>query len=93
LLSGGSGSPGGNSGWGSSELVLSLPRVCQWFLPDFGDSPDKLLERIEPYLQDSIRRALQLFRLPNGRLDVNSIVIKYDSYSFECRSFSVVVAD
>jgi hypothetical protein len=85
--------PPGSSGTGGGEtLVVCLPRVCQWFLQDFGDSPEHLLARVEPYLRDAARRALGRFRTPAGRPDASRIAVRYDAYSFECRPF-VVLAD
>jgi hypothetical protein len=76
---------------GSNEIVLHLPRVCQWYSCDFGNSPEDLLIKIEPYLQDNVRRALERFKTGRGRsLDMNAITIRYQQYSFECRSFVVV---
>jgi Protein of unknown function, DUF547 len=82
------------------ELVLHLPRVCQWFMADFGGNGDgsggggaateSMLRRLEPYFKDPIRRALERFKLADGKFDMGSITIRFYSYNFECRPFVVV---
>jgi hypothetical protein len=84
------------AGNGNSEiLVLCFPRVCQWFLPDFGDSPEQLIVKVEPYLPDAVRRVLERFKTTSGarRLDMSRISVRYDTYNFECRPFVVAMAD
>lgn len=75
---------------GPQEIVLQLPRICQWFFNDFGTSNEDLLHKIVPYLPDSIRRSLERFRTEDGRFDTDFISIRFEPYSFECRTFTVV---
>ena len=83
---------------GSGDLELKLPRICQWFADDFGNTRSDMLSAIEPYLPNDVQHQLDGCRLstpvdkestgPN-RYDMSSIIIRYHSYNFECRPLSI----
>ena len=58
-----------------SGLVVSLPRICQWFRDDFGGSDHGLLQRIEPFLPREVQRALR----------GGGYSIRYLSWQYECQ--------
>lgn len=70
---------------GSGDLELKLPKICQWFADDFGSSRENLLNHVERFLPDDVRRQLAGCRLPReGRFDMSSCTIRYHSFNFEC---------
>ena len=63
---------------GGNEVLLQLPRVCQWFLDDFGGSNEGLLQRIEDFLPENDRRALKACWLSREkRFDMKSISVRF----------------
>jgi hypothetical protein len=69
------------------EIVIYLPRVCQWFSGDFGGgSNDDILRRIEHYLSEDKRRLLATCWIERGkRVNFGDLSVKFLPYSFECR--------
>jgi hypothetical protein len=75
---------------GPKELVLQLPRMCQWFFDDFGGSDELLLAKIEPFLKPEYRQMLACCWSHRDRMfDTSTITIKYLPYSFECRPLAL----
>ena len=74
----------------SGDLQLILPRICQWFSDDFGPSRSDLLTALEPFLAPDVQDQLNGCRLPSGQFDMNSIVVRYLAYNFECRPLALV---
>lgn len=70
------------------KLIVELPRVCEWYFDDFGNSEQDLLRLIEPFLsqahQDLLRSCRSRPSDPSS-LDMGLISIRYQSYSYECR--------
>lgn len=58
------------------DVIVSLPRICQWYFDDFGGSNVALIEKLRSYLPDQ--------ELLNS-VDLNSITIRYFPFKFECR--------
>jgi hypothetical protein len=65
------------------DVVVQLPRICQWFLEDFGSQED-LLNKIEPYLKSEEKLKLQ-----RARQNTQSILIRFADFSFKCRPLSL----
>ena len=75
----------------TNEIVVQLPRVCQWFSEDFGSCPENLLEKVEPYLTGHHRKLLTNLRpLPSRRFVMDAISIRYHPFSFECRPLTLL---
>ena len=71
-----------------SVVLVTLPRVCQWFADDFGKgSNTDVLKHIERYLPTKQRELLaSCWSERHGRY-VN-VTVKHLSFSFECRSLA-----
>lgn len=70
----------------SGDVVVQMPRVCQWFLDDFGSQED-LLTQLRPYLRPSVRKVLNTcWSSRRQRFKMNMLSVRYYSYSFECRT-------
>ena len=75
------------------KIILELPRVCEWFLDDFGGSEESLLRQIEPYLLEDVRRQLETCRSrETGSYDMNLVTVRYQAYSFECRPLQLFIS-
>ncbi|GKY98391.1 hypothetical protein MPSEU_000796600 [Mayamaea pseudoterrestris] len=75
------------------KVVVELPRICEWYFADFGQSDDELLGLLESYLSDDCREALRKCRLSEtGSYDMNLISIRYQSYNYECRPLQLYEA-
>ena len=75
----------------TNEIVVQLPRVCQWFAEDFGSCPENLLEKVEPCRTGHHRRPLtNLKPLPSRRFVTDAIYIRYYPFSFECRPLTLL---
>ena len=68
---------------GSNDVIVNLPRVCQWFLDDFG-SQEGLLQKINHLLKSEDRLLLEKARLAGSHVSV-----RFEEYSFKCRPFSL----
>ena len=75
-----------------SGIVVTLPKVCQWFSGDIGDgSLNAILLMIQSFL-DGERRALlaSCYSESERRFNLSDIQVKYLSYSFECRNLRLL---
>lgn len=74
---------------GSGDLEIKLPKICQWFADDFGSTRESLLNKIERFLPDDVRKQLAGCRLPpDDRIDMSSCTIRYSTFNFECKPLS-----
>lgn len=69
---------------GSNTVIAQLPRICQWFIDDFG-SDDELLEKISPFLK-SYDRAKYTKAKSSGA----NVSVRFNEFSFKCRPFSLL---
>ena len=75
------------------KIILELPRICEWYFADFGNSEEDMLLRIEPYLRHESRKLLRsCWSHELGAYDMQLISIRYQSYSYECRPLQLVKA-
>jgi hypothetical protein len=75
-----------------SGIVVTLPKVCQWFSDDIGDgSINAVLLMIQSCL-DGERRALlaSCYSESERRFNLNDVQVKYLSYNFECRNLRLM---
>ncbi|GAX14092.1 hypothetical protein FisN_8Hh072 [Fistulifera solaris] len=63
----------------SKDLVIHLPRICQWYRDDFGESDEDLLKRIRECLPESVRQA--------SKTTPVELLVRFLPYQFECRPF------
>jgi Protein of unknown function, DUF547 len=70
----------------TTEVSISLPRVCQWFAEDFGSSQSDLLVKIEPFLKKSERDKLIACHVPGEQRRYD---VRYKEYNFQCRSLAL----
>ena len=71
------------------EVVVTLPRICQWYSNDFGASSEQMLRKVCPYLEDSSR--LSPFWIEaKQRYNMNGISVKFDDYSFQCQNLELL---
>jgi hypothetical protein len=78
------------------DLVISVPRICQWFFLDFAEdgSTSSFLEVIVPFLSEGKRKTLkQYWNDTEKRYDLSAWNIKYLPYSFECSQLTLETAD
>ena len=68
---------------GSKDIVVNLPRICQWFLDDFG-TQDDLLQKVAKFLKHDDQ--LLIDRAWSDDANVN---IRFNDFSFKCRPLSV----
>eukprot|EP00977_Amphora_coffeiformis_P020520 scaffold8332_cov172-Amphora_coffeaeformis.AAC.2 len=68
---------------GSNDVVVNLPRICQWFLDDFGSQED-LLQKIDHLLKSEDRLSLE-----KARLTGLNVTVRFDDYSFKCKPFTL----
>lgn len=73
-----------------SGIIIYIPRVCLWFLADFGN-PEDLVRKIEPFLREGDREVLAKYRssVHSNSFDMDSITIRYLQYNFECRTLEL----
>ena len=75
------------------EILIYLPRICQWFANDFGDgSASDVIKAIEPFLSEKKRKILRhnFYKAQKNDFEVSMRSIRYNNYSFECRNLTVV---
>jgi hypothetical protein len=76
---------------GQRKVVVEVPRVCEWFLSDFGGYEDELLSTLEPFLSEEHRRELSKCRsCESGGWDMALISIRYQAYNYECRPLQLL---
>ena len=69
-----------------NDLVLILPRICQWFLDDFGGTDESLLKLIEKHVPSGLRKLLSARWTPEERrFDMKGVTIKYHNFQYDCR--------
>jgi hypothetical protein len=61
------------------ETVVTVPRLCQWYMEDFGGSEVSLLDQIKVYLPD--QALLQ---------DLKNVTIRFLPFKYECRPLSLI---
>lgn len=67
------------------DVLMYLPRICQWFSADFG-SNEEMLRKVVPYLREEVRQLLASSGVVSGNsIDVSLVSIRYLPYSFDCR--------
>jgi hypothetical protein len=64
----------------SRDLVVQMPRICQWYRDDFGESDEDLLKRIRKFLPDGVRQAIKTTSA--------ELLVRFLPYQFECRPFA-----
>jgi len=70
----------------SRDLLVSLPRICQWYAEDFG-TQEQLLRKIEPFLEESERRKLAAcWDSASRRFDMKCVSVRYLEYNFQCQT-------
>lgn len=69
----------------NKDLIIQLPRICQWYRDDFGDSDDELLRSIRDFLPDSVRQATKTTSA--------ELIVRFSPYQFECRQFVSILMD
>ena len=76
---------------GVREVVLTLPRVCQWYGQDFG-SQANMVNNLAPYLKavDRDKLLATCWSSRKNAYDMSCITIKYDDFSFVCRPLSIL---
>lgn len=67
---------------GSNEIVLTVPRICQWYLDDFGSSED-LVAKLSPLLKGEDRTVVEEALQSN-------VNVRYSDYSFKCRPLTLI---
>jgi hypothetical protein len=78
------------------DLVISVPRICQWFFLDFSrdGSTSLFLESIVPFLSEGKRKTLKQYWNDEGkRYDLSAWNIRFSPYSYECRYLTLSTAD
>ncbi|KAL7573071.1 hypothetical protein ACA910_018757 [Epithemia clementina (nom. ined.)] len=73
---------------GPRDVVVTLPRVCQWFAQDFGGGkPVDLITKLAPYMKTADLETLRsvAWSPTKNRYDMSCITIKYEDFSFVCR--------
>jgi len=73
---------------GKNDIQISLPRVCQWFVEDFGPnaSASDIIASIEPYLSEEKRDALRvIWNAKKKSYEIGMFGVKYLSFNYECR--------
>jgi hypothetical protein len=72
------------------KINIDIPRICEWFLGDFGGSEDELLKNVGPYLSDWQRKELSTCWLSESQCyDTTFITIRYQPFNFECRPLTL----
>ena len=68
------------------EVIVTLPRICQWFRNDFGESEDAILRGLEAFLPNKAQRILAACWLSlERRFDMKCVHLRYLPYQFDCR--------
>jgi hypothetical protein len=78
------------------DLVISVPRICEWFYLDFSrdGSTSSFLELIAPFLSEGKRKTLKKYWNDEGkRYELRAWNIKFLPYSFECRYLTLDTPD
>lgn len=68
---------------GSNDIIVQLPRICQWFMDDFGSEED-VLEKIGPFLKTDDRA-----RYINAKSTGLNVSVRFHDFSYKCRPFSL----
>jgi len=65
----------------NNQHVCMLPRVCQWYASDFGESNYSILKTLERYLGHHERKFLDSIEFANF-----PVTLKYLPFDFECHT-------
>ena len=66
-------------------LTIKLPRVCSWYLEDFGETQNELLENIQAYLKiEDEKLVIQCLE------DSSNITVKTLPFKFVCRNLTLL---
>ena len=68
---------------GSNDVIVNLPRICQWFQDDFG-SQEELLSKIVPFMKTT-----DSLSIDQAKSAGQNISIRFDDFSFKCRQLSL----
>jgi hypothetical protein len=75
---------------GVKEVQITLPRVCQWFLDDFGPSKD-LLTKVSAYLKPEEQAKLKCCVLStDNAIDMSCVTLRFEDYNFNCAPLTLV---
>jgi hypothetical protein len=70
---------------GSNEVILTLPRICQWYLDDFGASQNDLARKIVRLLKAESRNVVK-----EGLKAKGNVSLRFSDFSFKCRPLSLL---
>ena len=66
-------------------LTIKLPRVCSWYLEDFGETQNELLKNIQDYLNSEDKKLLI-----QSLEDSSNITVKPLPFKFVCRNLTLL---
>lgn len=65
--------------FGKKGVVVTLPRICQWYESDFGKQNSKILQTLYPFFSEEVRFAITPFLE-----ECKGITVKFSSYNYHC---------
>jgi len=72
----------------NGDMEIFLPRMCRWYANDFGAGSEDIIQKVKPFLSDSIQELISLCE-PDENEKYN-LSIKFSPYSFECRKLALL---
>uniref|UniRef100_A0A7S0G7M2 DUF547 domain-containing protein n=1 Tax=Proboscia inermis TaxID=420281 RepID=A0A7S0G7M2_9STRA len=78
---------------GVGELIVELPKICQWYAKDFGASDDEVLGKIERFLKVEQQQLLQLHRSiinKHNFISSSMVKIRYLPFRYECKLLELI---
>lgn len=71
----------GTENVGRKGIVLTLPRVCQWYEGDFGKHHSRIIQTLYPFFPEKVRAVISPLLEDHQH---KSIIVKFSSYNYEC---------
>ena len=68
------------------DVVITLPKICQWFMNDFGNGTNDVLLQIRSFLSAEKQEMLkELWNERKGCYEVGIFNVRWLPFNFECR--------
>jgi len=70
----------------SLELVLEIPKLCDWYMEDFGcKKTTDLVQVLRPFLREDLQQILD----ETGQLGSRELLIRFSPFSYVCQELAL----
>ena len=78
----------------NSAIVIEIPRVCHWYMKDFGCKKNSdFLKVLGPFFKKSIKENLNKKLNEKGYIDPTDYVVRFSPFDYSCRDLSLLNDD